>query len=115
MDQKSGAQISTRAFVQSLIILFILMMIAGIPTQIISAGTYNTIEVNGRLVIDPGSFHYIPSPNYPSWRWFLAPIEVLFRPDGQTIIVIIVFLLMVGVSFAVMDKSGLLQSARLAF
>jgi hypothetical protein len=38
MDQKAGAQISQRAFIQSLAILFVLMMIAGILTLVIPAG-----------------------------------------------------------------------------
>jgi len=111
MDQKSGAQISTRAFVQSVIILIALMMVAGILTKIIPAGSYHYIDVDGLLMIEPGSFEYLERPHYPIWRWFTAPIEVLGGPDGLTIIVIIVFILMVGIAFAVMDKSGLLAAA----
>ncbi len=110
MDQKAGAQISSRAFIQSLVILFILMVVAGILTRLVPAGSYDLVEVEGRLVIDPATFHYVPAPDYPVWRWFTAPIEVLWGPNGLTIIIIIIFLLMVGVSFAVLDKSGLLQA-----
>ena len=38
MDQKAGAQISQRAFIQSLVILFLLMMIAGVLTLVVPAG-----------------------------------------------------------------------------
>lgn len=48
MDQKAGAQISQRAFIQSLVILFLLMMMAGILTLVVPAGGYTRIEVNGR-------------------------------------------------------------------
>jgi len=41
MDQKAGAQISQRAFIQSLAILFVLMMIAGILTLVVPAAGYN--------------------------------------------------------------------------
>ncbi len=50
-------------------------------------------------------------PDYPVWRWFTAPLEVLWGPGSTVIIVIIVFLLMVGVSFAVLDKTGILAAA----
>ena len=60
-------------------------------------------------MVIPGSFQYTESPDYPVWRWFLAPIEALFGPNGLTILVIILFLLMVGVAFAVLDRSGILQ------
>ncbi len=111
MEQKAGAQISTRAFVQSLVILFVFMMAAGVLTQLVPAGRYVRLVQAEREVIDPQSFQWVARPDYPIWRWFTAPLEVLWGPDSLTIIVIIVFLLMVGSSFAVLDKSGILQAA----
>lgn len=40
-----------------------------------------------------------------------APLEVLWGPDGLTLVIIILYLLIVGVAFAVLDRSGLLKSA----
>ncbi len=111
MDQKAGAQISQRAFVQSLVILFILMLLAGVLTLVIPAGQYTRVEVDGRATIDPASFQYVEQPDYPVWRWFTAPIEVLGSEAGLTVIVIIVVLLFVGGAFAVLDKSGTLHAA----
>jgi uncharacterized ion transporter superfamily protein YfcC len=111
MEEKAGAQISQRAFVQSVLILFVLMLAAGILTRIVPAGSYDRILQDGREVIDPASFRIAPAPDYPAWHWLTAPLEVLGGPDSLTIIVIIVFLLMVGVSFAVLDKSGILKNA----
>ncbi len=111
MQPKAGAQISTRAFIQSLLILFVLMLAAGALTRLIPSGSYARLEQAGREVIDPSSFALVERPDYPVWRWFAAPLEVLGGPDGATIIVIIVFLLLVGVSFAILDKSGILQAA----
>ena len=111
MDEKSGVRISRRAFTQAALILFVLMMVAGILARIIPAGQYQRVEVNGREVIVPGTFEYVEPPDYPVWRWFTAPVEVLFAADGSTVIAIILFILLVGVAFAVMDKSGILKSA----
>ena len=110
MDQKAGAQISRRAFLQSLIILFVLMMFAGILTLVLPAGQYTRVEVDGRETIDPESFEYVEQPDYPIWRWFVAPIEVLGSEAGLTIIVIIVVLFFAGGAFAVMDKTGTLRA-----
>jgi uncharacterized ion transporter superfamily protein YfcC len=110
MEQKAGAQISQRAFIQSLAILFILMMIAGILTLVIPAGQYTRIEVDGRETIDPASFRVIERPDYPIWRWFVAPLEVLGSESGLTIIVIIVVLFFAGGAFAVLDKTGTIRS-----
>ncbi|MCL4274273.1 MAG: AbgT family transporter [Anaerolineales bacterium] len=111
MEQKSGAQISRKAFIQSVLILLALMVVAGILTRVIPAGEYQRVEVDGRETIVPDSFAFTARPDYPTWRWFIAPLEVLTGPDSLTIIVIAVFILMVGVAFAIMDKSGILKSA----
>ncbi|HCR72426.1 MAG TPA: hypothetical protein DIW23_13340 [Anaerolineae bacterium] len=113
MTEKSGAQISQKAFIQSVVILFALMMIAGILTLVIPAGQYARTEVDGRETIVPDSFAFTERPDYPFWRWFIAPLEVVTGPDGLTVIVITVFILMVGVAFAVMDKSGILKATLL--
>jgi len=108
--KKSGAQISKKAFLQAVVIIFILMMLAGVLTQVIPAGQYNRSLVSGREIIDPNSFSFVKRPNYQIWRWFTAPIEVLAAEGNITLIAIILFILLVGVAFAVMDKSGILKS-----
>ncbi len=110
MDQKAGAQISQRAFIQSLVILFVLMMIAGILTLVVPAGQYTRIQVDGRETIDPASFQFIEKPDYPIWRWFVAPVEVLGSEYGLLTIVIIVVLFFAGGAFAVLDKTGTLRA-----
>jgi len=110
MEQKAGAQISQRAFIQSLVILFALMMVAGILTLIVPAGQYTRLEVNGRETIDPDSFQFTVRSDYPIWRWFTAPFEVLGSESGPTVIVIIVVLFFAGGAFAVMDKTGTLRA-----
>jgi uncharacterized ion transporter superfamily protein YfcC len=111
MDQKAGAQISRKAFLQSFIILLILMIVAGILTRVVPAGSYQHVMQDGRLVIDTQSFQYIERPNYPFWRWFTAPFEVLQGPDALVVDTIIVFILIVSGAFAVLDKSGILRTA----
>ncbi|MFZ5910273.1 MAG: YfcC family protein [Chloroflexota bacterium] len=110
MEQKAGAQISQRAFIQSLAILFVLMMIAGVLTLVVPAGQYTRLEVDGRETIDPNSFQFIARPDYPIWRWFVAPFEVLGSESGLTVIVIIVVLFFAGGAFAVLDKTGTLKA-----
>jgi uncharacterized ion transporter superfamily protein YfcC len=108
---KSGAQISRKAFLQAVIIIFILMMASGILTRLIPSGLYTRSIVDGREVIDPASFKFTSQPDLPIWRWFTAPVEVLFTPDGMSKVVpIILFIVLVGMAFGVMDKSGILQA-----
>jgi uncharacterized ion transporter superfamily protein YfcC len=111
VEEKSGARISRKAFIQAAGILLSLMVIAGLLTRLIPAGQYQRVEVAGREVIDPTTFTYVPAPDYPIWRWFTAPFEVLAAADGAAVIAIILFILLVGVAFAIMDRSGVLKAA----
>jgi len=111
MAEKSGAQISKKAFIQSVIILFVIMLIAGILTRVVPAGSYDRIVESGRELVSPDSFRFADKPNYPIWRWFTAPVEVLWGDDSLLVIVICLFILMVGGAFAVLDKSGILKAA----
>lgn len=110
MEPKAGAQIGKKAFIQSLVILFVLMMIAGVLTRVLPAGQYSSTEVNGRQVIDPNSFTTVARPDYPIWRWLIAPIEVLGSTSGLTVIVIIIVLFFAGGAFAVLDKTGTIRA-----
>ncbi len=110
MNEKAGAQISRRAFIQSALILLIMMIAAGMLTLVLPAGEYQRSIIEGREVIDPQSYRQVEQPPYPIWRWFLAPLEVLAGPDRLTLIVILLFILMVGSGFAVLDKCGILQA-----
>ncbi|MCX6028290.1 MAG: AbgT family transporter [Chloroflexi bacterium] len=111
MEQRAGAQISAKAFTQSVLILLALMLVAGILTQVVPAGSYARVTQAGREVIDPASFQIVARPAYPIWRWATAPVEVLWGPNGVTVITIILFLVMVGAAFAVLDRCGILKAA----
>jgi uncharacterized ion transporter superfamily protein YfcC len=111
-DSHSGVQISKRAFFQALLIIFFLMMLSGVLTHAIPSGQFIRVIEPGRgEVIQPDSFTFTDEPGLPLWRWFTAPVEVFFSADGVTILGIIVFILLVGVAFAVMERSGILNFA----
>ncbi len=110
MSKRAGIQIGRRMFIQSLAILFLLMTVAGILTLVVPAGQYTRTATDGREMIDPDSFRTIARPDYPIWRWLLAPLEVLAAPGNVTLIAIMVFLLFIGGSFAVLESCGLIHA-----
>src|SRR4030065_1997821 len=111
MEKKSVSRISRKAFIQAVAIIFALIMVAGILPRLLPTGQYARTTVDGREVIDATQFSLVERPDYPIWRWFTAPFEVLAGTDGFTVIAIILFILLVGGAFAVMDKSGILKAA----
>lgn len=108
-ESNSSLQISKKTFISSVLILLCLMILSGILTKIVPPGTYNRIISDGRTTIDASSFTYSAPVNFPIYRWFTAPIEVIFGPDGIMIITIILFILVIGGTFTVLDKSGVLK------
>ena len=111
MEAKAGAQISRRAFLQSAGILLTLMLVAGVLTRIVPAGSFDRAVVDGRSLVLADTYRPVPAPDVPVWRWLTAPIEVLFGPDGLNVIMIIVFIVLVGGAFAVLDRTGILGAS----
>jgi len=104
MEQESKLiNISKKSFLSVVIILLGLMIAAGIMTFVIPKGTYLR---DGDIILE-GTYQTLPLlGGYPIWRWFTAPIEVLGSSDGLSIIVISIFILVLGGTFTLMDKTG---------
>ena len=98
-----------KSFISICSILLGIMIFVGILTFVIPAGTYQ-IDSNGNVI--PDSFSFIQSTTtLPVWRWFTAPIEALLFGKGNfNIIQIIAVLLVLGGTFKVLDKAGILVS-----
>ena len=109
MEEKSSIRISTKAFVSSIIILLVLMILAGTLTYVIPRGSYERVEVDGNVAIVPDTYAFNDGEPYPVWRWFTAPVEVLFSSDAVTVIFIIAFIFIIGGVFTVLDKCGMLK------
>lgn len=109
-ENKAAITIGKRTFITAVVILAVLMLSAGVLTQAIPAGSYDRVTVDGRDVVQQGTYHRIDRPDYPAWRWLIAPFEVLAGPDAATVIAIIVFLLCVAGAFALMEQSGVMQA-----
>ncbi len=102
-------KISKQLFITAMVILLILMIGAGILTRVVPTGSYERFEVDGRITINPESFQFTDLEAYPIWRWFTAPIEVLWSADGVMVIAIILFILLIGGSITVLNESQILQ------
>lgn len=109
-QQQAGTRIGRRAFISAALILLVLMVLAGILTRLVPAGEYQRVLQDGREVLDPGSFRLVQTRPLPIWRWFTAPIEVLGSSDATMVVTIILFILLVGGSFAVLDRAGVIRS-----
>lgn len=109
-EQKAGLSIQKRTFISVLILLLALLIAAGILTRVLPQGSYERVYIDGQELVVPDSYRENPSLKpLPVWRWFTSPFEVLTSPDSVLAIGIMVFLTLVGGTFAVLEKSGVLR------
>lgn len=107
--QSDTIRIGKKTFIFSAVVLLTLMIIAGILTYILPAGSYQRSNVDGIELVVDGTYQEIDVKPLSPIRWLTAPFEVLGSSDGLTIIVIIVFLLFLGGSFTILNHSGALK------
>jgi uncharacterized ion transporter superfamily protein YfcC len=107
----AALHIGARAFVTTIAIILALMIGSGALTYLVPAGGYTHVVEGGVDRVVPGTFAYGHRPNYPAWRWLTAPIEVLWSPGNVQVITIIILLVLIGGSFTVLDKCGILKVA----
>lgn len=115
MSRPGELKISVKTFISTVIILFAIMLLAGVLTRVLPMGEYEraTDGETGAVSVVSGSYRVLDETErarLPIWRWFTAPVEVLFDENAATAIAIIVFILLVGGAFAVLDKAGVLQA-----
>ncbi|MFO8042085.1 MAG: hypothetical protein R6U25_02685, partial [Alkalispirochaeta sp.] len=110
-DKASSLRIGKAAFILAFCILTGLMIVSGILTRTVPAGSFERELVDGREFVIPGSYQETPAQQPPPiWRWFTAPVEVLFAPGSIVAITIIVFLIFVGGSFTILEQAGVLEA-----
>jgi len=99
---KALININKKSFLNVLIILFSLMIVAFILTYLIPHGVYER-TVDGEIIA--GSYQLLPRDNLSIWQFFYSPIGLLLSSDGLNVIMISLFLFILGGFFTVMDKT----------
>ncbi len=112
MSNSSGnLKIGTKSFLSTVAILLALMVFAGILTQILPQGSYErAINENGYEMVVEGSYTLTENAErLPVWRWFTAPFELFGDSQSLTAIVIIVFIILVGGTFSILEKADVFR------
>jgi uncharacterized ion transporter superfamily protein YfcC len=108
---EQSLKISVKSFVTSIVIILVLIIIAYLLTLFIPVGSFDHLIVDGKIEIVPNSYSVTSSAgNYPVWKILTAPFEVFTTGDAPTVVVIMLFILLVGGSFTVMEHAGLVNA-----
>lgn len=108
MEKKSGLNISAKTFAGTVLILLLIIIFSGILTLVLPQGSFvRTADETGNTVIIPDTYAInTDAERLPIWRWFTAPFEIFAGSDALTTAVIIIFIILIGGTFAVLEKCG---------
>ena len=106
--QAQGLKIDKKTVISITALLFAIMIFAGILTQVIPRGIYQT-DSEG-MVID-GTYTRFEGDEgkMPWWKIIAAPVMVLSSSQAAMGIGIIVLIVLIGGTFLILDSSGVLK------
>ena len=113
---KDGIQINKKTIVSITVILLAVWILAGVLTRVVPRGEYSTFtdEITGKTGITTES-EYTPLDDYtmPIWKIAAAPVMVFVeqetRETGMTGVLIIAFIVLMGGTFLLLDRAGVLK------
>lgn len=111
-----GLQINKKTVVGITAVLLAVWILAGVLTQVVPRGEFTTVydTETGKEEITTDSV-YVPIEDYriPVWKIIAAPVMVFVdsetRDTGMTGILIVVFIVLMGGTFLLLDRAGVLQ------
>ena len=109
-ESKSFIKIDKKTLIGVSALLLIIMLFVGILTQVVTPGAYDT-DADGSII--NGTYHELTHEEvgYSLWRIFISPIEMFINApgDAMTGVIIILVITLIGGSFLILDKSGVLK------
>lgn len=100
-----GLSIDKKTVIMISIVLVALWVLAGVLTQILPTGTYD-INADGSVI--PDTYHAIDE-KLPIWKIILSPALCFTSSYAMAGVAIILIIILVGGSFLLLDKSGVLK------
>lgn len=109
MQESHGLKIGKRAFITTAVITLSLMILSGILTRIVPSGSYERYVSGSTTMINPNSFQFVEKVPLPVYRWFTAPVEVLFSDNAPIIIVLVLLIVFIGGGYAILNRVGVFE------
>lgn len=99
-----GGYVEGRVFLVTTAFLALLVVAAGIAGYVVPAGTFESVD-GGPPVYAPAE-----AAPVPWWGVLAAPVLVLGGDSGPQLIVLTLFILLIGGSFSILDRGGVLPT-----
>lgn len=106
----TGIQINKKTVFGITALLLVIMLLAGVLTQVVPRGEYQ-MDDSGMVI--NGTYHEFAGDEgkMPWWKIILAPIMVFTSSQITTGIGIVVFIVLIGGTFLILDRSGVLEES----
>ena len=106
--QKKLIDISQKTFIQVVLLLAGLMLLAILMTYIVPKGTFGVLPDGGP---DYLKYHEISgAKGIPIWQGLLSPVLVFLSDDGPALLMLSLFLMVISAAFQVMNDVGGVRS-----
>ncbi|MBR4450328.1 MAG: hypothetical protein IKS39_00655, partial [Clostridia bacterium] len=104
-EEQSGLKLNVKTILGVCAILLVIMAIAGALTQTVPRGLFDR-DAEG-MIID-GTYHEIDF-KLPIWKIIASPVLVFASENITTGIAIVLFIVLLGGTFLILDKIGVLK------
>ena len=111
-----GLHIDKKTIISITAILLVVYILAGALTRILPRGEYNTFpdaETGKPAITEESEYHPLEDYTMPLWKIIAAPVMVFAdeetRDTGMTGILIIAFIVLMGGTFLLLDRCGVLK------
>ena len=110
-QQSQGLHLDKKTVIFITGVILAILLVVGVLTQIVPRGEYLR-DADGVIVAqnaDGSSTYHTLDFKLPFWKTFTAPIEVFGSSDALTGVAIILFIILIGGTFLILNKSGVLS------
>ncbi len=114
MDNKNnsnslGLSLNKKTMATISVVLLLVLLFIGVLTQTVPRGEYQIIAQDGHKAIVDGTYTVLDDYKMPIWKILLSPILCLGSTHAGTGIAIIAIIILIGGSFLILDKCGILK------
>ena len=111
-----GIRIDKKTIISITAILLAVWVLAGVLTHIVPRGEYNTFidpDTGNASITEESVYEPLDGYSMPVWKIIAAPVMVFVQEDtrstGMTGVLIIAFIVLMGGTFLLLDRTGVLK------
>ena len=104
-----GLQLNKKTMIALTLVLLAVLAFIGVLTQTMPRGEYDVALQNGHEVIVDGTYTPLEDYKMPIWKIILSPVLCFASNQAFTGITIILMIVLIGGSFLILDKCGILK------